>query len=512
MAYVLGIDIGGSRITAAIARPWDNAWSQPEVFWLDAQSAAVSPVLHLAADGTLTMGDPARYGNPVDGGRIARDFVRRVGDPVPLLVGGESCTAPALTAVLASWVVEQVVAREGGHPEQIVLSHPSGWGAYRRGLLHAALWDIGLSDVTLLPAAVTAAESHATAGFAGQPATAGFAGQPATAGFAGQPATAGLAGQTATAGFAGQTATAGFAGQTLAVHALRDDGFTASVVGRTRSAAFTVLASADEVEPYGGAELDEALGNHVRAELGRQLGPRQLDDPQVRVALLGLTQECSRARERLTVATETDVRLYLPHGPIRVPVTRAEFTELIRPALQGTVDTLVATVRSGGLLPAQLDGVLLVGDWARTPLVAELIEARFPGLVSVQNDPEVTAAAGAALTAGQIARPTRRPPLPPELRRPNRALNRPDPALNRPDPALRPPGQALARPDSGSVGPDRGSPQSDPPPRPPVRITPLRLPKSRGSALRATGRNESTAGGRDQAGQRSGRSATRGHR
>lgn len=460
MAYVLGIDIGGSRTTAAIARLWDNSWSHPEVSWLDAHSASVSPVLHMTANDALTLGDPVRTGNPVDPGRIARDFVQRVGDPVPLLVGGENYSAPALTAGLASWVVGQVMAREGGPPEQIVLSHPTGWGAYRRGLLHTALWEIGLGNVTLLPEAVAAAESHVAAGFDGR---------------------------------------------TLAVHALRDDGCTAGVVGRARTGGFTVLGWADEGGPYGGPELDldEALGNHVRAELGRQLGPRQLDEPQVRVALLGLPQECARARERLTVAAETDVRLHLPHGPIRVPVTRAEFTELIRPAVQVTVDSLVGTVRSVGLPPGELDGVLLIGDWARTPLVAELVEARFPGLVSVGTDPEVTAAAGAAAAAGQIVLPTRPAPNPAEPRQPDPAPDRADPQRTRSDPT-----QGRRQPPGGLVRPD---PEPQPPPRPPIRITPLKLPKSRGTVLRIAGRTESSSAGRDLADQRPGRSATRGH-
>ena len=268
--------------------------------------------------------------------------------------------------------------------------------------------------------------------------------------------------------------------------------------------------SAGEGEPYGGPDLDldEALGDHVRAELGRQLGPRQLDDPQVRVALLGLPRECARARERLAVTGETDVRLHLPHGPIRVPVTRAGFTELVRPALQVTVDTLAATVRSSGLPPDQLDGVLLIGGWARTPLVAELVETRFPGLVAVGTDPEVSAAAGAAVAAGQIVLPTRPAPRPPEPRRPDPAPTRAGPAPGRSDPQWNRTGPDR-RPSGDLVRADHETP---PPPRPPIRITPLNLPKPRGTGMRTAGRTEPSGAGRDLADQRPGRSATRGHR
>ncbi|MFK3981824.1 Hsp70 family protein [Micromonospora sp. NPDC050397] len=472
MAYVLGIDIGGTRATAAVARLWDNTWSPAEVAWLTPHSPTVPPVLHLAANGALTVGDPIEAGGQVDPGHIARDFVARVGDPVPLLVGGESYAAPALTAALAGWMVEQVVTREGGPPDRIVLSHPAGWGGHRRGLLHAALWELGLGDVTLLSEAITSAESHVATGFTGR---------------------------------------------TLAVHSLTERGCTTSVVGRARAGGFTVLASAGEGDAYGGPELDldAALGDHVRAELGRQLGPRQLDDPRVRVALLGLPKECARARERLAVATDTDVRLHLPHGPIRVPVTRDRFTELVRPAVQLTVQTLVETVRASGLPAGQLDGVLLVGDWARTPLVAELVETHFPGLVTVGADPETSAAAGAAVAAGQILLPTHPAPRPPEHRPTDphpgaTGPGRPGPAPAHPDPEWTRSGPTTPRPPAGDLV--RADARTEPPPRPPIRITPLNLPKPRGTGLRTTGRTESSGTGRDLADQRPGRSSSRGHR
>ncbi|MGW4461641.1 Hsp70 family protein [Micromonospora sp. NPDC004704] len=459
MAYVLGIDIGGSHTTAAISRLWDNSWAPPEVTWLDTHSPTIAPVLHLAPNGALTPGDPALGGTPYDAGRVARDFVARVGDPVPLLIGGEGWSAPALTAVLTSRVVEQVAAHEGGHPEQIVLSHPAGWGAYRRNLVHAALWEIGLSNVTLLSEAVTAAESHVAAGFTGR---------------------------------------------TVAVLALRPDGCTASVVGRGRVGGFGVLDSAGEGEPYGGElDFDEALREHVRTELGRQLGPRQLDDAQVRVALLELPAECARARERLAVTAETDVRLHLPHGPIRVPVTRAEFTELVRPAVQVAVDTLAATVRSSGLPGDQLDGVLLIGGWARTPLVAELAEIRFPGLVTVGPDPDTSAAAGAAVAAGQIVLPTPRPePRAPEPRPADPAPARTAPAPSHHEPQWTHPEPLRGRQPSGDLV--RPEPEPEPPPRPPIRITPLKLPKPRGTGIRGASR--------EAVDERPGRSAPRGQR
>ncbi|HEY0696774.1 MAG TPA: Hsp70 family protein, partial [Micromonospora sp.] len=309
MPYVLGIDIGGTSTLAAVARPQGAGWAPPEVVRLGDSAAAVPSVLHLRRNGSVDVGEAT--GGP-DGDRTARDFCHRVGDDVPLLLGGEACTPQALTAVLARWVVEQVTAQEYGPPGCVVLSHPSGWGPYRVGLLRQALHEIDLGHVTLLPQAVTVAESHAARG-------------------------------------------GGF--DTAAVYTLGGSTFEGCVVRRTRRGIFELVGVAQRLEPTGGADFDEALAEHVRTVLGREF--RDLADPRIRQPLLGLAAECARAKRELSVATETDVMLRLPDGPARIPVTRAAFEEMIEPAVRATVAVLSRAVRAAGLGPEQLDAVLL---------------------------------------------------------------------------------------------------------------------------------------------------------
>ncbi|MFG3706140.1 Hsp70 family protein [Micromonospora sp. NPDC047670] len=414
MPYVLGIDIGSTNTAATVARRHGATWSRPEGVPLDAGSVTVPSVLHVTADGTLTVGEPAAD----DGARTARGFVRRVGDDVPLMLAGEPCPPQTLTAVLATWVVERVLAREGEPAEAVVLSHPAGWGRHRRELLHTALRELGLGTVTLLPRTVTVAESHAARGFPGSAAV---------------------------------------------VYALGGSSFEAALVRRNPRGTYETFGFPQGLEWIGGVDFDEALAEHVRAALGREpggTGPRQ-----AHVTLRGLLPECERAKRELTVGTQTDVLLTLPTGPARVPVSRVQFEDLIRPAVQATVDLLLRTVHSGQIAPAQLDGVLLAGGSTRIPLVAEMLAAALPVPVEVEPDPQLTAATGAALAACQMVSP-----------RPRRegGTRPPAPAGGRADaPAVAPP----HRPDHHrAVG-------SEPPPRPPVRFTPLELPKASRLAL-----------------------------
>ncbi|MET8043470.1 Hsp70 family protein [Micromonospora sp. NPDC005215] len=416
MPYVLGIDIGSTNTAAAVARRTGATWTRPEPVPLHVGSPVVPSVLCLAEDGSLHVGEPATD----DGSRTTRDFVHRIGDDVPLLLGGEACTPQTLTAELAAWVVERVHALEGGPAEAVVLSHPAGWRPYRREVLHRALSDFGLRHVTLLPRTVTVAESHAARGFAGT---------------------------------------------TAAVYALGGNSFEAALVRRTPRGTYETFGTPQGLDSVGGADFDEALAGHTRTMLARELASTARRGTQA--ALRGLRAECDRAKRALTVDLTADVVLALPNGPARIPVTRAQFEHMIRPMVQTTVDLLLRAVQSANLTSAQLDGVLLAGGSTRVPLVIELISAALPVPVEVEPDSQLTAAAGAALAAGQVVSP--RPRQSAAVRDPERSAGR----------ATIP---APRRPHHDTV-------PGDPPPRPPVRVLPLDLPKpSRLALARSRGR------------------------
>ncbi|TNC20866.1 Hsp70 family protein [Amycolatopsis alkalitolerans] len=153
MRYVLGIDIGGTRIKAAVCRRAGEFWSEPEVV------CALESVLHVAPDATVIAGPDARRRALAEPERIARGFARQVGDDVPLMLGDELYRPESLTAVVAGWVADQVAESEGGEADRIALTHPPGWTGFRRSLLHDALHEAGMPGALLLPNTVAAAES-----------------------------------------------------------------------------------------------------------------------------------------------------------------------------------------------------------------------------------------------------------------------------------------------------------------------------------------------------------------
>jgi len=420
MPYVLGIDVGTNRTTAAISRLDEPAAGAAEIVRLS-RSRALASVLYLAEDGTVVAGDAAEARIGDDPERIVRGFVRRVGDDVPVLVGGESYPAQELTAMLVKWVVDRVNAVEGAPPEHVVLTHPTGWGGYRRGLLHQELRVQGVGEVTLLPEPIAVGELRAAEEEIE-------------------------------------------AGATLAVYSLGEGMFGASVIRRVATGAFLLLARTESIDPLGGAHFTDLLLGQVRAALKLPAGDLDLADPQARLAMYRLRQACAQAKETLSVAPEAMVPVALPTVQQQVRVTRGSFEELIRASVTCTVDLLLRTVRAAAVTPAQVSAAVLVGGSARIPLVAELTAKGLDSkdtVVVLDETPELTVAKGAALAARRLATGQSAPV--------------------KPSPTA---GTLLVRPVTDApiqLPAGRGEPDefAAPPPRPSVDIPPLNLPEPR---------------------------------
>ncbi|MGH8920719.1 MAG: Hsp70 family protein, partial [Actinomycetes bacterium] len=260
-----------------------------------------------------------------------------------------------LAATMVRWVVDRVVEREGGAPDRIAITHPAGWGPFKKDLVRTALRARGLDNLTFLAEPEAAAVSYA-----------------------------------AQARVEVDT--------TIAVYDLGGGTFDAAVVRKTGAGSFTLMGSADGIEQLGGADFDEAVFTHVQASLGDQLGGLDVEDPNVLSGLARLRRECTEAKEALSSDTEVSISVLLPGVNAQVRLVRSEFEEMLRPALEDTVDSLSRAISSAGLTNADLGAVLLVGGSSRVPLVSQLVSARLGCPVVVDADPKTTIALGAALS------------------------------------------------------------------------------------------------------------------
>ncbi|MEV6349532.1 hypothetical protein [Actinoplanes sp. NPDC051851] len=163
MPYVLGIDIGAGSTRAAVCRRADGparGWGPPQPVTLGMRARSVSSTLVMTPAGDVLPGDMAReLAESAVGG-----YLRLVGDNTPLLFGGDYYPAHGMVAALVRWVVDRVWQQCDEPPERIALAYPSGWGAGRLHLVHAALAEAELPQTALVTRARAVVESHQAAG------------------------------------------------------------------------------------------------------------------------------------------------------------------------------------------------------------------------------------------------------------------------------------------------------------------------------------------------------------
>jgi molecular chaperone DnaK len=354
MAYQLGIDFGTTSTVAAVCRRQPGSPHAVEVVALSSRSLTMPSVVYLGPDGEVVLGEAAQRRVLLEPERVVREFKRRIGDDVPVVVGDQRYGAHELAARLVRWVLDLVVEREGEQPDQITITHPAGWGEHKKSLFRRAIRQQGMPDAVFLS----------------------------------EP-------QAAALGYANTSRVT--AGSTLAVYDLGGGTFDAAMVRKSDTGSFELLGMPQGMEHLGGMDFDEAVLGHVRTALGGALERLDQRDPMMVTAVGTLRRECTEAKEALSTDTETAVPVLLPTVRTQVRLVRAELEAMIRPALENTVEVLEHTVHGVGLTPADITAVLLVGGSSRIPLVTQLISERFMVPVAVDTDPATAVAVGAAL-------------------------------------------------------------------------------------------------------------------
>lgn len=371
MSYLLSVDLGTTFSAAAIAEG-----GEPHIVSLGSRTATIPSVVALRPDGSVLIGEAAERRAITDPTRVAREFKRRLGDPVSTIIGGTPYGAEMLMAHLLRGIIDQVAQQQGAPPNRIVLSHPANYGPYKIDLLEQ-VGHLAELDVVEFITEPQAAAVHYSEGARIEP------------------------------------------GEVVAVYDLGGGTFDAALVQRTDHG-FELLGTPDGLERFGGIDLDEAVFMHVRRSLGGVIDTLDPADPAAISALARLREDCRLAKEGLSSDTDAAIPVMLPNLHTEVRLVRAEFEDMVRPRLRETINTLERVVRSAGLGFQDLSRVLLVGGSSRIPLVGEMVREATGRPVAVDAHPKHAIALGAARAAVLGAtRPTARagfaPPVAAEI-------------------------------------------------------------------------------------------------
>ena len=91
MGYRLGVDLGTTYTAAAV-----HVDGRVEMLGLGIRAMQVPSVVFVRRDGEIVVGEAAEQQGAADPSRVVREFKRRIGDSVPLVVGGAPFSAQAL--------------------------------------------------------------------------------------------------------------------------------------------------------------------------------------------------------------------------------------------------------------------------------------------------------------------------------------------------------------------------------------------------------------------------------
>ena len=155
--YNLGVDLGTTFVAAAISR---NA--QPEMFTLGDRSVVSPSVVYLREDGTIVTAEAADRRASSSPDRVARGFKRRLGDPTPVMLGGQPHSVVQLLGALLRDVLARVTGTEGAPPDHVVLTHPANFGPFRRALFEEVPLLVGLSHTRMITEPEAAAAYYAS--------------------------------------------------------------------------------------------------------------------------------------------------------------------------------------------------------------------------------------------------------------------------------------------------------------------------------------------------------------
>ena len=145
----------------------------------------------------------------------------------------------------------------------------------------------------------------------------------------------------------------------------------------------------------GGDDFDHAVVDWAVS----QLGSVELTAEDRRQLL----DRAKAAKEALTDAPETVLKLELSSGTHAFRLTRAIFDQLTKSLVDETLEAVANVLRDAKLGKDQIKGVVLVGGSTRMPCVRREVEAYFGFAPLTGIDPDCVVAVGAAMQANKLA-------------------------------------------------------------------------------------------------------------
>ena len=350
---IVGIDLGTTN--SEIAALVDGT---VQVLASDGEQIMPS-VVGLSPEGRLLVGTPARNQYTLYPERTVKSIKRLMGSEQQVSMGEQSYTPPEISAMILRALKARAEVALGVSVSKAVITVPAYFSDAQRQATRDAGQIAGLEVVRILNEPTAAALAYG-------------------------------------ADRQGD--------RTILVYDLGGGTFDVSLV-QVHSDITEVLASHGN-NHLGGDDFDQLLLDFVH---NRFVATGGVDIRADRRAMGRLLHAVEEAKKQLSFEPYTRLReehLAERNGvPVHldVEVPRSEYEQLIRPLLDGTLDSVHRALSDAGKRPDQVDEILLVGGATRTPLVAQLL-LETTGLTPRQElHPDLCVAFGAGVLAARLA-------------------------------------------------------------------------------------------------------------
>ena len=149
----------------------------------------------------------------------------------------------------------------------------------------------------------------------------------------------------------------------------------------------------------GGYDFDNRLISHVAQLFNEETGVDIEDDDE---AMQMLRSKCEEAKIALSSSEKFRIALVAGGKKFKTEITRDTFEELIKDLIDDTDIDIDTALEDSGLVPRDIDKVLLVGGSTRVPAVRAFVEKRMLQKPSAELNPDEVVAIGAAIYANEV--------------------------------------------------------------------------------------------------------------
>ena len=191
-------------------------------------------------------------------------------------------------------------------------------------------------------------------------------------------------------------------GGTLLVYDLGGGTFDVSVVS-IQNGIVEVRASHGDTH-LGGDDFDETLVALALKRFGSEHGSAAANalPRSARLRLKGVMEAAKIQLSDEPFAAVSEEYLDASHH-LRTEIARSAYEELIEPLIDRTLNSLQQALADAKLVPADVDGIMLVGGATRTPLVHSILRHRLGMEPRHEIDPDLIVAMGAAVQGAALA-------------------------------------------------------------------------------------------------------------